>query len=378
MIRLAEVVKEPETAIDKIELAASAVWSAAWYRQISRLLVCQQVDIVHVHNFFPSISPSLFYACRKVGVPVVHTLHNYRLLCPAATLYRNGRVCEDCVGKTWPWPGVVHGCYHGNRAQTAVVGGMLGLHGWLGTWAKQVDLFIALTDFMRRKFISGGLPGEKIVVKPNFVDPDPGVSDGSGQYALFVGRLSPEKGLQTLLRAWQFLGDVPLKIVGDGPLMPEVRATISSPGRSNVQALGQVSHDDSLRIMKAARFVVFPSECYEGFGLVLCEAFACGVPVIASGLGASNEVVDDHKTGLLFKPGSVEDLTAKVDWAWNHPAEMREMGLQARKEYDAKYTAERNHELLLRIYERAMGQRLSTSYRSSDCDPDTHSSRLIR
>src|SRR5207249_6462353 len=185
---------------------------------------------------------------------------------------------------------------------------------------------------------------------PNFVYPDPGVSNGKGQYALFAGRLSPEKGVPTLLEAWQRLGGrVPLEIAGDGPVRAAMEA--AARGLGQVRFLGRLAHERTIAAMRKARFVVFPGECYENFPVTIAEAFACGVPVIASRLGAMAEIVDDKRTGLHFTPGDAADLAAKAEWAWTHPEEMREMGAEARREYERKYTAERNYERLMQIYE---------------------------
>ncbi|MGQ9873581.1 glycosyltransferase family 4 protein [Leptodesmis sp.] len=210
-----------------------------------------------------------------------------------------------------------------------------------------MDVYIALTEFARQKFIEGGLPAEKIAIKPNFTYPDPGPGDRSGNYVLFVGRISREKGVRTLVQAWQKLRGVPLKVVGDGPLMGEMQRARSE----GLEILGWRSHDEVLALIKSARFLVFPSEWYEGFPLTIAEAFACGVPVIASRLGAMAEIVEDGRTGLLFNLGDAEDLAAKVEWAWANPDTMREMGREARQKYEQKYTAERNYQMLMEIYE---------------------------
>ena len=186
--------------------AVSTVWSQSAYRALRAQLRERHYDIVHVHNFFPLISPAVYYAAQAEGCSVVQTLHNYRLSCPAAIFYRDGQVCEDCLGKAVPWPGVLHGCYRGSRAGTATVAAMLAGHRLIGTWRSKVDLYIALNEFMRQKAIAGGLPAERIVVKPNFVGHDPGVGDGRGGFALFTARLNPEKGVPELLAAWRRLG----------------------------------------------------------------------------------------------------------------------------------------------------------------------------
>ncbi|RMD58704.1 glycosyltransferase family 1 protein, partial [Candidatus Parcubacteria bacterium] len=218
------------------------------------------------------------------------------------------------------------------------------------TWTEQVDCYIALTEFARRKFIEGGLPAEKVAVKPNFVYPDPGEGRHEGDYALFVGRLSPEKGVRTILQAWRLLEGVPLKVVGDGPLRAGIEAFVRREGLEQVEVLGRRPREEVFRLMREARVLVFPSECYENFPMAVAEAFACGLPVIASRLGAMAEIVEDRRTGLLFEPGVPEDLAVKVEWAWNHPKEMAEMGREARREYQEKYTAEQNYEMLMQIY----------------------------
>lgn len=340
--------------MSRFAVAAQTVWSRPSQHRLLKILRDFEPNIAHFHNTFLLVSPSAYYACREAGVPVVQTLHNYRLLCPAATFFRDGRVCENCLGKTPPWPGVLHGCYRESRSQTTVVTAMLAVHRWLKTWQKQVDIYIALTEFSRSKFIDGKFPAGKIVVKPNFFHPDPGVKEGDGNYALFVGRLSPEKGVQTLLRAWQGLTGIPLKIVGDGPLMHEVQAFVHREKLELVEVMGRCARDNVSALMKEARFLVFPSEWYEGFPVTIAEAFACGVPVVASRLGAMVEIVEKGRTGLHFTPGDTDDLSAMVKWAFTHPKEMGKMGRSARQEFEAKYTADRNYEMLINIYRLAI------------------------
>ena len=341
----------------KATLPVRTVWAWDSYREMKALLGRERPDLAHFHNTFPLISPAAYYACREAGVPVVQTLHNYRLLCPAATFLRRGCVCEECLDHSL-WRGVLHGCYHDSTAATASVAVMLAVHRWLGTWMRLVDCYIALTEFSREKFVSAGVPDEKIAVKPNFVHPDPGAREGTGEYALFVGRFSREKGLQTLLRAWVHLNNsISLDLVGDGPLRPALQNEAQSRGMGSIHFRGWMSPDRTLAAVKQARFLVFPSEWYEGFSLAVIEAFACGVPVVASRLGGMRRIVTDGRTGLHFRPGDPEDLAAKVEWAWTHPKEMEAMGRMARAEYEAKYTAERNYPMLMQIYERAIATR---------------------
>ena len=337
--------------INPMTLAGVTVWNRTIYRELRQLLRQEKPQVVHFHNSFPLISPAAYYAARAEGVPVVQTLHNYRLLCPNAVFFRDGQVCEDCLGKFVPWPGVVHACYKGSRATTGMVAAMLTVHRVLQTWTETVDLYIALTQFARQKFIQGGFPAEKIVVKPNFVHPDPGPGEGCGGYALFVGRLSPEKGIGLLLTAWEKLrGKVALKIVGDGPLAPQV---VKEVGRlPGVEWLERRSSDEVYELMGKAKMLILPSEWYETFGRVAVEAFAKGTPVIAANIGAVAELVESGRTGLNFRPSDPEDLAAKVEWALTHPDVLARMRQEARAEFEAKYTAEQNYQMLMEIYER--------------------------
>ncbi len=331
--------------------AALTLWNNRVYQNLRALIREARPDVVHIHNTFPLASPAVIHAARAERVPVIMTLHNYRLLCPAATFFRNGRVCEDCLAKFVPWPGVLHGCWRG-RGATAVVVAMLTFHRLFRTW-EMVDIYIVqMSEFARQKFLEGGLSLNKIVVKPNFV-PDPGIGAHAGNCVLFVGRLSPEKGVGMLLKAWERLGGkIPLKIVGDGPLAGDVcQAARQMPG---VEWLGRRDPEEVYALMGEAVFLVFPSRWYEGFPRTIVEAFACGLPVVASRLGAMAEIVEDGRTGLLFNPGDPEDLAAKVEWLLSHPGELAHMRREARREYEEKYTAERNYQMLMAIYDQAI------------------------
>lgn len=341
-------------------LAAGAVWSPAAADRVRSALRESKAEIAHFHNTLPLVSPAAYAACHREGVAVVQTLHNYRLVCPNALFYRDGHPCEDCLGRTPPWPSVLHACYRGSRLQTASVALMLTVHRLRRTWHRDVDLFIAVSEFSRRKFVEGGLPPDRVVVKPNFLDPDPGPKIADGDGFLFVGRLVDYKGIGTLLRAWcdgaatgglGELGDG-LRIVGDGPLADEVATAAGT--HPAVEYLGRRGRAEVLALMRSSLALVFPSELYEGFPVTLVEAFACGLPVVASRHGAMADLVEDGRTGLLFTPGDAADLAAKVAWARDHPSEMRGMGAAARAEYEAKYTAEHNYALLKAIYRRAL------------------------
>jgi glycosyltransferase involved in cell wall biosynthesis len=280
-------------------------------------------------------------------------------MCPAATLYRDGKPCEDCVGRAFPWPAVKHACYQHSRAKSALVGSMLAAHRLAGTFETKVDRYIVSTKFYQDKFAAAGLPLDRTVLKPHFVESDPGVREHRGNYALFIGRLAVEKGVPTLLKAWERLPHVPLRIRGDGPLAHDVQAAASTEG-SPITIVPRLPSQDLFQLIKGARFLVWPSEgLYETFGLVAIEAFACGVPVISSRSGAMQEVVTDGRTGIHFRPGDPEDLVEKVNWAWTHPEALETMGNLARLEFEAKYTSEKNIAMLSQIYQQALSRRSS-------------------
>ena len=292
-------------------LIAATVWNGRSHSAMRQAVRKLKAELVHFHNTFPLISPSAYYAARAEGAAVVQTLHNFRLLCPGANLFRDGKACEDCIGKRMPWPGVVHKCYRQSATASAAVATLITVHHAIGTWRSAVDLYLAPTEFAREKFVAGGLPADKLMVKPNFVDPDPGVGPGDGGYAIYVARLSHEKGLETLLAAWEKLGGtVPLKIIGDGPLADLV--TAAQQRTPNIEWLGRRPLAEVYAAIGRATLLVFPSRCYETFGRVAVEAYAKGTPVIASRHGAPGDIVREGATGLLFEPGNGDDLAAGV------------------------------------------------------------------
>lgn len=342
----------------KVNAAASAIYSPVSKQRVSTEIANFRPDIVHIHNFFPLLSPSVYDACRNAGLPVVQTLHNYRLGCPNALLLRNGKICEDCLGKKIPLPGVVHGCYRGSRAQSAIVAAMLSVHWWRGTWQERIDAYITLTAFQKEKMVQAGLPADKIYIKPNYIAEPDQVSNTKtlGDYALFVGRLSQEKSVTTLIEAYRNNHiRIPLKIVGDGPLLDSLQAEVQAMECKDViEFLGKQPKLTVLSLMCNARFLVFPSIWYETFGLTMVEAFACGLPVIASRLGSMAEIVEDGVTGLHFEPGNWADLATKIEWGLAHPEEMKQMGRNARRVYETRYTQEVNYQQLLEIYHRVI------------------------
>lgn len=331
-------------SVSSLQLAADTIWSSRSSREVGAILDRLQVDVVHCHNTFPLISPSVYRAAADRGVPVVQSLHNFRLTCPQALLLRNDKPCEDCLGKL-PWRAVVHRCYRKSAAQSAVLMTMIGLNRMIGTYEKAVTRYIALNEFCRQKFIESGLPAERIVVKPNFVDL-PIALDVPRSGALYVGRLSREKGIHAIADAVRSLSatEVTLDVFGEGP-----DAAVLS-GIDGVQLHGRKFPDDIYQAMSRSAYLLMPSIWYENFPRVLVEAFACSLPVITSRLGAMAELVEDGLTGLLVKPGDAADLADKIAWANAHPIEMGEMGKAARRHYELTYAGDVNFSRLIAIY----------------------------
>lgn len=338
--------------MNRISVAMKAIWNRDVYGRVRRLIRRERPDLMHCTNSFPLISPAAASAARIENVPVVQSLHNYRMMCANSLLMRDGRVCDACVAKTVPWNAVIHGCYRGSRIGSAVVASMIGVHRAMKTWQKSVTFFVTPTRFARARFIEAGLPAERIGVKPNFVSRDTGTDDGGGGYALFVGRLSEEKGIETLLDAWQRQPAAPkLVIVGDGPLAERVRRAAALDSR--IEWRGRVPSHEVGEVMGRATCVVLPSICYETFGRTIIEAYMKGTPVVASNLGAMAELVRPGETGFLAAPGDAESLAAAVRRFDQMPsADYARLRAAARQEFEEKYTAERNYGMLLAMYSR--------------------------
>ncbi len=323
-------------------------------KRLMRAAIVQfRPDVVHAHNLFPLLTSSVYDACREASVPVIQSLHNFRITCAGAILFRAGKACEDCVLGS-PYQAALHGCYRGSRAGSLAVARMIAVHRRRNIWNTRVDRFIALTRFAKERYIAAGIEPDRIAVKPNYV-PDPGrVPLGSSpprEGGLFVGRLAQEKGVHLLLKAWQGSA-VPLTIIGDGPLKPDVAA--ASGGMITYR--GAQSALEVRAAMRRAAFLVMPSECYETFGMVIVEAFANALPVVASRLGAMGELVEHGRTGFLFTAGDAADLADKVRSAAAQPEKLAAIGAEARATYEARYTPETNLRSLMAIYNGVLRQ----------------------
>jgi glycosyltransferase involved in cell wall biosynthesis len=346
----------------KITAAVRASYSRPARDELARVIAEFAPAVVHVHNFFPLLSPSIYDACRAAGVAVVQTLHNYRTICPGGLLIRDGHPCEDCIGAS-PYQAALHGCYRGSRIGSLAVARMVDIHRRRGTWSHKVDRYIALSAFAKGKFVQAGFPADRIAVKPNFAPDQPAARYVARAGALFVGRLSPEKGIDTLVRAWDGL-DVPLRVVGDGPLR-ELAENATGP---RVVALGWKTPAEVAGEMAQAAFLVMPSGWPENFPMVIVEAFSRNLPVIGSRIAALEEIIEEGVTGLFFTQGDHDDLATKVSWAHQHPDAMRLMGANARRVYEEKYSPSVNFRQLAKIYEAAIEESRSAAAGSTPLD----------
>jgi glycosyltransferase involved in cell wall biosynthesis len=348
-----EVHNDAITGMSPPALAAAALWNWRSYAKLRALIRDHDADLVHFHNIFPLISPAAYYAARAEGAVIVQTLHNYRLACPGGNLYRNEEPCEKCLDRALPWASLRHRCYRGSAVATTGVFAMIALHRGLRTWQELPDVFVALSHFAKSKLVEAGLPESRIMIKPNVVEPDPGAGGGTGHYALYVGRLSAEKGITVLLDAWErYAPGMPLKIVGDGPLAPRVREVVER--RPDIEWLGRRPRAEVYELIGEAAVVVVPSTCYETFSLVIAEAYAKGTPVVASRAGAMGEIVRPGRTGLLAESGNSADFAERIASLAADPKTLAAMRRSARTEYETQFTGSRNHDHLMAIYARAL------------------------
>lgn len=341
--------KIPEMGV--FELLRACHWNSASASRFSRLLETTQPDAVHFHNTFPLLSPSVYVVADRARVPTVQTLHNYRLMCLNSLFLRNGSPCQDCMGKV-AWRGVLHACYRGSRLASAVALSSSLTHRALRTWALRVHAFIVFTSFAKDQFIANGLLPDRLHIKPNFLADDPGVGSGRGGYALFLGRLSEEKGVLELLKTWHRmdLSAPVLKIAGDGPLSDTVAD--SARRHPRIEYLGRVERERANQLLEAAGLLLLPSICFEGMPLAAIEAMAAGVPIVASALGGLAEIVHAD-LGCLVPPNNATELANAVQRVMGDHALRARLGSGARREYLERYTAEANLDRLMEVYDAA-------------------------
>jgi glycosyltransferase involved in cell wall biosynthesis len=339
-------------AKSKLALLALTLWNDQAYRAFQARIAEFRPQVIHFHNLFPIMSPSVLFAARESRAALVMTLHNYRLICPSANLYRNGAFCADCTTRAIKWPAVLHKCYRGSRAASSAVCGLSAFLRLIGG-LNEINRFIALSHSAKEQFIAAGFPRDRLAVKPNFVPAPPIASFPRPRepFVLYVGRMVPEKGVRTLLDAWRRpdAPQVPLMLVGEGPLAP-----IRDLADERIVWLGRRDAAEVHALMRRASLLVFPSEWHEPFGLTIIEAFAAGLPVLAARIGAAAELVESGVTGLFFEPGSSADLARVAAGLLCAPDTLAAMGEQALAKYRAEFTPERNLDQLEEIYRAAI------------------------
>jgi glycosyltransferase involved in cell wall biosynthesis len=336
------------TLREKIKTIVHVGYSSDMRDQVRQRIRSFKADVVHVHNFFPRFTPAVYDAARDEGCGIVQTLHNYRLMCAGGLLFRDGQICTDCLTKESRFPGLSHRCYRKSLVGTAALTGMVALHSMLGTWRDKVGCYIVLTEFARSLFVANlGIPADRVIVKPNVV-PDLGTAHEEKGYALFVGRLSSEKGVTSILRAVE-TGTLPLpvKIVGTGPMEPAVRTTAEAMG-GDLEFLGAKSNDEVHRLLRGARMLLAPSVWHEaGVPLVIGEAFSAGVPVITTRLQPMESIVEDGRNGLLVTPESEADICAAVTRLTSDDRLHAAMSIDARRSYEKHYSPSCNQPALM-------------------------------
>jgi len=336
-------------------------WSPIGKRMVKEAVHKFSPDLLHFHNTFPVLSQAAIYQAKKMGCATVQTLHNFRTVCAQAMLMKGDGICEKCIGK-YPWPALADKCYRDSMPATLPLAANIALNRFLKTWQTKVDRIIVLSEFNKNKFIEAGFPAGRMRVKPNFFEDNMQDNDLRAQKEnnwLFIGRLKEEKGVQFLPAVWKRLGEKAplLRIVGDGPYLETLKSEINSLGLDKKNILhGHCSSEQVQELLRKSSLLVFPSICYEGFPLVIGEAYAAGVPVAASNIGTAAYIVQNNITGVHFQPGDIDDMVKQLSFLIEHPDLLREMGRNARKEYENKYTPERNFQMIKEIYQEAINE----------------------
>lgn len=335
-------------------------WNFSAAAALRRVVRSFRPHVVHVHNTFPLLSPAIFHSVRD-SAALVLTLHNYRLFCPAALMLRDGSVCTECLDTGSVLPSLRHGCYRGSTIATLPLALSVSLHRRIGTWTRCVDAFIVLTDFQQDRMAAAGLPRDRVFVNPNFFpgNPDPVPWEDRSGHVVFVGRLTPEKGGATLVEAWLLWGEraPELRIVGDGPLGTELQERARCGINATIRFLGQVSSQAAQREIASARLLVLPSACFEGFPMVIREAFAFGTPVAASNIGPLPQIVEHGRSGVVFPARDPRALMETVRSAWETPGLLARLSRGARAAFEASYTEDAHYGKLMAIYEAALARK---------------------
>jgi glycosyltransferase involved in cell wall biosynthesis len=335
----------------KLKAAFGLIYSLEARRRMEALIDDTEPDLAHLHNIYHQISPSIITALKRRGIPVVMTLHDFKLVCPNYTFFRQGTRCELCEGKHF-YKAVVHRCVKDSFLASLLCAAEMYIHKMLRIYSQGVDRFIVLSQFSKEKMIQYGLPREKMRVLPNAVevDEDP-LTATPGSYIIFLGRLSEKNGISTLVQAMKQLPEVTLRVAGEGELESSLRQYVAKEGLDNVEFLGFVTGERLKRLVRECSFTVFPSLCYHNCPMSILEAFSYAKPVIGANLGSVPELAEDNKTGLLFEPGNIEDLASKIDYLYRKPQLIKKLGQNALNRVKENHSRERYYQELLQIYE---------------------------
>lgn len=333
---------------EKLLLPLETIFSLKTYKEVKRIIKKENVDIVHVHNTLPLISQSVYYAAKHYKIPVVQTIHNFRLLCPAATFTRNNQICEKCLKKSLIYS-VKNKCYRNSFAQSLVSATNLALHRLVGTY-KKVDGYIALTEFNKNK-LKRLIDSKKIFIKPNFVNFDNNfvIDVKDRNYFLYLGRIDKLKGIDLILKAWKNIKEEQLYVVGKGPFQKEAEKYILENNIKNVKLLGFKNKSEVKKIISNSKALIMASQWYEGFPMTVVESFSLGVPVISGDIGNMSEIIQHEINGLLYKYDNYEELIKQIQRIKNNDL-LNKLSIGARKTFCNKYNKEKNYIILMKIY----------------------------
>ena len=349
--------EEINSPISKIKAGISSIYNKSSAKKLDNKIQIFKPDIIHVHNFFPIASPSIFYESQKHNIPIVMTLHNYRLICPNALLFRDGKVCEECINKEFAINGVMNGCYRDSKLQTFALATMSYLHKKTKTWENRVDKYIALTNFAKNKILNSSLKlkEKQITIKPNYVN-DHGFELNKDDYLIFIGRLSKEKGVDILLNAFKN-SKRKIVIIGSGPMKDIVEEY--SKNYQNIEYLGFQQMDVIIQKLKKAKALIFTSVWYEGMPMTILESLSTGTPVVSTDIGGPAEIITNNKTGLIYKVGDVEDLQNSIEKLYSDNDFFKNLCINARKEFEDKFSEKQNYQKLINIYKEVIDEKKS-------------------
>ncbi len=331
--------------------ALNFFWSRVSYHRLLKVLDDFKPDVAHFHNIYFALTPSVYVACHRKSVAVVQSLHNFRMFCANGLMFRDGQLCRKCLEGS-PLSGIRHRCYKNSMAASLLVTALTGWHRAVHTYERYVHCFITATAFTRRQYMQAGLKAEQIWVKPNVYYPDVEYQLPAGQYALYVGRLSEEKGVIGMLEVFKNIPHIPLKIIGDGPLRAQVQHMLEDPQLQHVQWLGKLDNEALMQMMRGAKMLVVPSTCYENFPRVVVEGYAFGLPIVAFAQGSFKDIVNDQ-TGMLIKSGAWADFPAAIEHCWEFTANQHQ---RIRQIYECDFSPIANYQQLISIYQHAMAK----------------------